>query len=404
MKLAVVVDTFPRWSERFIARECAELLRRGVDLSLFCLKAGALPGGGADPDFAGLNERCIELPRCIMPRALSSDHEDAELRRRRALAKKELGLSAYAKVQCAHTLANLLREGRFTHVHAHFASLPSTIAWIAAHAAKLPLSMSVHARDVFVDAQLLEEKITDCARVFTCHARARDYLLQKCRFPDERKKIVLMRHGLPLEQFPFLPRPPSAVPRILAAGRFVAKKGFETLLAAAGDAGLRDRDFRLVLLGEGPLEKKLRAQIKRHDLGAKVTLHAPASGETLRAFFRQSDVFLAPYETADDGDSDGVPNTILEAFALGLPVVGTAAGSMGELLSPQTGTRVAEKNPAALAEAIAAYLDDARPHVAKTQAARAVIEREYDLAKNVEPLVDLFSVQHLGRTNCDGNN
>ncbi len=388
MKLAVVVDTFPRWSERFIARECAELVRRGVDLRIFCLKAGMLPGAESDPDFTGLIERCIELPRCIMPRALTSDHGDAELARRRALAKKELGVTGYAKVQCAQSLAGLLRDGNFTHVHAHFASLPSTIAWLAAHAAKLPLSMSVHARDLFVDAQVLEEKAATCARVFTCHARARDFLLET--FPAAREKIVLMRHGLPLEQYSMRQRTPRQVPQILAAGRFVAKKGFETLLAAAADERLRDRAFRLVLLGEGPLEKKLKTQIAKKSLGEKVILQPPVIGAALHDVFAQSDLFVAPYETAADGDSDGVPNTILEAFALGLPVIGTASGSVSEVLNSESGTVVPEKNPAALAEAIAAYMDDPRPHLAQTKAARAVIEREYDLAKNTGPLLEIL--------------
>ncbi|HYG77390.1 MAG TPA: glycosyltransferase family 4 protein [Planctomycetota bacterium] len=386
MKLAVIVDTFPRWSERFIARECGELVRRGVDLRIFCLRAGTLPDGGEnDADFAGLLERRIELPRCIMPRALNGDGEDAELRRRRDLAKKELGLTAYAKVQCAKTLADLLAEGKFTQVHAHFANLPSTIAWLAAHTARLPLTLSVHARDLFVEAQLLDAKIADCKRVFTCHARAQEFLV--AMNPHAAKKIVLMRHGLPLEHYSFEQREPAQTPQILAAGRFVPKKGFETLLAAVADPRLRERSFRLILLGEGQLEKKLKAQIERKQLGSKVMLHGPVSGEPLKNLFRHSSLFLAPYETASDGDSDGVPNTILEAFALGLPVVGTAAGSLREVLTPETGTVVAEKNPAELAAAIAGFLDDAAVYGEKTRAARKLIEKDYDLSKNIAPLL-----------------
>jgi len=388
MKLAVVVDTFPRWSERFIARELSELARRGVDFSIFCLKAGLLPDA-ADADFAGLESRRVVLPSCIMPKALATK-ANAALERRRKLAQSELGLRGYAKVQCAAVLATLLRDGKFSHVYAHFASLPSTIGWLAAAEAQLPFSMSVHARDVFIDAQLLQEKIHDSARVFTCHTRAFDFL-RKNAAPAQREKIALMHHGLPLEQFMDRGRPaPAPIPAFLAAGRFVPKKGFETLLAAAADKRLAERDFRLILLGEGPLEKKLRAQIKKLKLGTKVEVLPPAAGAELKTIFATADLFIAPFETASDGDSDGVPNTILEAFAFGVPVVGTAAGGLSEILNAETGTVVAEKKPAELAAALLRFLDSPKDFTTKTAAARKRIERDYDIRKNIAPMLDLL--------------
>src|SRR5476651_1422863 len=114
-RLAVVVDTFPRWSERFIARELSELRRRGVEFSVFCLKAGTTPAE-TDPEWAGLIERRVVLPTCLLPnlRRLDARYE---------LARKELG-TFFRRLGCATKLAELLRAGRFEHVHAHFASLP----------------------------------------------------------------------------------------------------------------------------------------------------------------------------------------------------------------------------------------------------------------------------------------
>jgi colanic acid/amylovoran biosynthesis glycosyltransferase len=401
MKLAVVVDTFPRWSERFIARELQELARRGVDFSVFCLKAGALPDSD-DADFAGLEARRVVLPSCIMPKTLAATKNTDNLERRRKLAQKELGLRGYAKVQCASVLAKLLRDGKFSHVYAHFASLPSTIGWLAAAEAKLRLLISAHARDVFVDAQLLEEKLNDCARLFVCNAAARDVLSASVS-PAQREKVTLMHHGLPLDQFQWgrhscLPkngRPapaPAPVPVFLSAARFVPKKGLETLLTAAAELRLESKPFRLVLLGEGLLEKKLRAQIKKLNLGAKVEIHPPAAGAELKKIFAAADLFLAPFETDADGDRDGVPNTILEAFALGVPVIGTAAGGLGEILSAETGTVVPEKNPAQLAEALARFLDSPQGFIEKTKSARKRIERDYDIHKNIAPLLSALEV------------
>src|SRR6185369_8213744 len=109
-----------------------------------------------DPEWDGLIERRVVLPSCILPRGFVLDG-DADMRRRQEAAREALGASFYSKFGCALKFAELLREGKFQHVHAHFANLPSTIGWLAANAAKIPFSMSVHARDLFVEPQALEE-------------------------------------------------------------------------------------------------------------------------------------------------------------------------------------------------------------------------------------------------------
>ncbi|MGD0094554.1 MAG: glycosyltransferase, partial [Planctomycetota bacterium] len=90
-----------------------------------------------------------------------------------------------------------------------------------------------------------------------------------------------------------------------------------------------------------------------------------------------------------DGDADGVPNVVLEAFALGAPVLGTDAGALGEILTPQTGTLVPQNDPAALAGELAAFLDSPRAASRKTRSARELVEWEFDIRKNIEPLLEL---------------
>ncbi|HEY3322908.1 MAG TPA: glycosyltransferase [Planctomycetota bacterium] len=382
MKLAVIVDTFPRWSERFIARECNELVRRGVQLSIFCLKGSAGPGAGddpvSDPEFAPL------LPlRVVLPSGFSlltaPKNDDPETSRREQLAREEVGLRQVWRARC---LAVQLRSGGFTHVHAHFASLPSTLAWAAT--AGISFSLSVHARDVFVEPQLLNVKLRDCTQLFTCHRRAFEHLAQLERDAGISGKVKLMHHGLPLEQFPVRERKITGALKLLAAGRFVQKKGFATLIEALADARLSQRDWSLTLLGDGAEKPKLEALIEQRGVQNKVSLRPAVVGTELRELFDQSDVFVAPNETAPDGDADGVPNTVLEAFALGLPVIGTQAGSLSEVLNEQTGTVVPEKRPQALAQALLSLLEDPAPVLAKTATARARIEAEYDIRKNMD--------------------
>ncbi|MCY3024117.1 MAG: glycosyltransferase, partial [Planctomycetota bacterium] len=341
-RLAVVVDTFPRWSERFIARELQELLRRGVDFTVFCVKAGDPLRD--DDDWRGLLERRVVLPAALIPKSTKALAPD--VRERWEQARESLGLSGYRQLGRAFALRDRLRAGGFGHAHAHFANLPSTLCWLAAADAKLPFSFSVHARDLFIEPQLLDRKLADCVRVFTCHARAQDFIVSKTSQTD---KVRLMHHGLPLEQFPFKARAADSTARIVAAGRFVPKKGFDLLIEAAAQPVLASRTVTMTLLGEGPERKDLAARIRRLQLERTVVLQAPLGGAALRSVLDGAGLFVAPYRTAPDGDADGVPNVVLEAFALGIPVVGTDAGSLSEILTDETGTLVAQGDPAALA-------------------------------------------------------
>lgn len=381
-KVAVVVDTFPRWSERFIARELQELLRRGVDLTVFCLKAGKLLPN--DDDWRGLLERRVVLPSGLLPGNMKSLAPEA--RGRWEEARRFFGLAGYRQLARAAALRNHLLKSGFGHLHAHFANLPSTLGWLAAMEAQLPFSFSVHARDLFLEAQLLERKLAACVRVFTCHARAREFLAAKT---VQKDKVCLMHHGLPLDQLWM--RPSQHGVWILAAGRFVAKKGCDVLIEAAAQPVLANRDVEVILVGEGPERDALAAKIRKLRLERKVSLLDPVDRTELQNAMRAASLFAAPYRTAPDGDADGVPNAVLEAFALGVPVIGTDAGGLSEILTPETGTVVPQNDPAALAQAIAAFMDSPAAAGEKTRAARALIEREYDIRRNIEPLWELVA-------------
>jgi colanic acid/amylovoran biosynthesis glycosyltransferase len=363
-KLAVVVDTFPRWSERFIARELAELQRCGVDFSVFCLKAGTLPSE-SDTDWDGLIERRVVLPSCI-----------ASLGGLEVLA---------ASQKCASKLAGLLKDQKFQHLHAHFASLPTTIGLNAATLTGLPFSMSVHARDLFVDAEDLDEKIAEAERIFTCHGRATEFLAAR-----GAKNVVCMHHGLPLERFPYLKHVEIArQPLFIAVGRFVPKKGLAHAIEALADPRLANADARLALIGEGPEEKRLKRLAAKLKVDARVQFLPPQSSTELHATFKSAAALIAPYETAPDGDADGIPNVILEAFALGLPVIGTGAGGLSEVLTPETGTVVPEKNAPALANALAEFIATGAAS-GRAFAARKRVERDFDIRQNIAPLLELL--------------
>src|SRR5205809_6732355 len=94
MSVAVIVDTFPRWSERFIARELNELRRRGVDFFIYCLKAGD-EACAADPEFSDLIARRVVLPECFIQSAARELGLDAAAIARRKRVDGEMGHTAF---------------------------------------------------------------------------------------------------------------------------------------------------------------------------------------------------------------------------------------------------------------------------------------------------------------------
>jgi colanic acid/amylovoran biosynthesis glycosyltransferase len=140
--------------------------------------------------------------------------------------------------------------------------------------------------------------------------------------------------------------------RLVAVGRLVEKKGFADAVDAVARLRAEGRDVTLDLIGDGPLMGELRRRA-----GEGVALHGAADADAVLAALHWADVALAPSVTAADGDQDGPVNTLKEAMATGLPVVGTHHGGIPELVDEGNGLLVPERDPAALARAVAQLMD-----------------------------------------------
>ncbi|MEU4691541.1 glycosyltransferase [Actinoplanes sp. NPDC023714] len=157
---------------------------------------------------------------------------------------------------------------------------------------------------------------------------------------------------------PVPPAPPVAAKRwdVVFVGRFVAKKGVDDLLTAL--AGLHSPRPRALFIGDGPLEPAMRARAGELRLDATFLGSQPPA--VVQRHLTESRMLVAPSKTAPDGDTEGLPTTILEAAALGLPVVATRHSGIPEaVVDSSTGLLCPESDPPALAAAIQRLLHDA---------------------------------------------
>jgi colanic acid/amylovoran biosynthesis glycosyltransferase len=202
------------------------------------------------------------------------------------------------------------------------------------------------------------------------------------------EKIRLNRTGIPLQNFPWVDRtaPLNGEWHLVQACRLVEKKGLLTTLAAFRRFSRDYPNARLVIAGEGPMKDALLRRINQLSLENQVSLTGFLNQDDLRQIYRESHIFIHPSELASDSNQEGIPNSMLEAMASGLPVVATRHGGIPEAVQEGVdGILVPERDEPALYEALlklASQPDTWR--LMGTQASRSVaqnFEQQHQIGK-----------------------
>ena len=392
VKIAYILKMFPRFSETFILSEILELERGGMDVRIFSLKH---PNDGrTHADVLKVKARVTYIPiaKLADARALLRPHWEVfrwnpkqYLQIASRVVKRRRWGAVKRFLQAGYIAPQLKREG-ITHVHAHFASSATSVSHYIHHLCGITYSFTAHAKDIYIESvsdDVLIRKMDLAEFVVTVSDYNKTYLATLA--PDVR--IERIYNGLDLTQFSPNGTHPDETPLILAVGRLIEKKGFDDLIRAC--ALLRDRDFafRCDIVGSGSDESALRALIDEFSLQDIVHLTGPMPREDLVKLYPRASVFVAPCVIGTDGNRDGLPTVLIEAMALGVPVISTPVTGIPELVRDgETGRLVAPNDPVELSGAIASVLTD--PVRARTMAAagRALVEELFDLRRNVAQL------------------
>ncbi len=169
------------------------------------------------------------------------------------------------------------------------------------------------------------------------------------------EQIRLNRTGIPLENFPYAPRttPEDGAWTVVQACRLVPKKGLTTALQAFQIFHSQYPNSRFVIAGDGPLRPALNRLVSDLKLDKAVEFTGFVTQTELYHLYRSAHLFLHPSEVAEDGNEEGVPNSLLEAMASGLPVIATKHGGIPEAVTDQvTGFLFSEKDKEGIAEAL----------------------------------------------------
>ena len=224
-------------------------------------------------------------------------------------------------------------------------------------------------------------------------ARSRSLFAALEKWGCPREKLRLNRTGIPLGQFPFQQRPMPADGswRFVQACRLVAKKGLGTAIRAFAKFHALHPKATFCIAGEGPMKTELDAMVGDLGLREAVELRGFLSQEDLAALYARSHVFLHPSEMPPDQNQEGVPNSMLEAMATGLPVLATTHGGIPEAVTHErTGLLVPERDDAALFAAMQHVTAETDFLYILGQAAARAVREEFEQGRAIEKLEGFY--------------
>ncbi len=381
-RIAYILKVYPRISQTFVLSEILAHERAGLEMDIFSLRR--TDDTRFHATLAKVQSPVFQIERAGSKATMVLN----ELREhgQHLPALWDVVQNSHANAEDLLQAARLSRaivDRGIVHLHAHFGTVATVVARLAARITGVTYSFTAHAKDIFheiVEEDVLRKKLADAAGVITISQFNHAYLQDK--YADAANRVKVIYNGLDLDEFGYeagLDKPPL----ILGVGRLVEKKGFTHLLAACSLLRSRGLCFRCEIIGGGVLESALARQLREHDLGDYVQLCGPMSQSDVKVKIREAKVLAAPCVHAKDNDRDGLPTILLEAMAMGTPCISTPVTGIPEVLRhEETGLMVDEGDELALADACERLLSDSDLCGRLANGARRLVEENFDIDKN----------------------
>lgn len=401
MKIAYLVNTYPRGSQTFIRREILALERTGWHVTRFAMRSDRETL--VDPSDIAEDARTEHLLEQGAWRLLRSALGWMARHPRGAFAALRLALACGMRgrggapgtggvlkhmiyLAEAADLARRCRDKRIAHVHAHFGTNSTTVAMLAAQMGGAGYSFTVHGPEEFdaPRAHSLGQK-ADLAR-FTV-AISSFGRSQLCRWaaPQTWPRLHVVHCGIEPWRFPDPAPMPTTGLHLCAIGRLSEQKGFALLIEAM--ALCADiKGLHLTLVGDGELRADLTAAIATHGLQSRVTLTGWLDEARVRDTLGASHALILP------SFAEGLPVVIMEAMAAGRPVIASTIAGIPELVTPDAGWLVPAGDATALADQIRAVAALSKSQLSQMgNAARARVMARHDIDTEAEKLTLLFA-------------
>jgi len=304
------------------------------------------------------------------------------------------------------TLAKVLqmsacfKSNNIVHAHAPWGDRHAYIAAMAAKYCGITFSVQLRAHDLHRDGnrQYLGPVLKQAGKVITNTRFNVNFLSQT--YPSlSKSKIIQIYNGLDVWRFHRMSEknPVGSTLRLLAIGRITPQKGYPDLLRCCSELKARGLDFQLHIVGAPELPRcagyfeqlqQLSEQLGINDQVSFVGSQTPAQ---VNQWYEQADIFVLPCVVDSDGSRDVIPNVILEAMAMEIPVISTKLSAIPEMVEDgESGHLVEPGDYKALADRIEALAHNPERRVQMGRAGRNIIEARFDIEKNIDRYANVF--------------
>lgn len=371
MRLLYLLLQFPALSETFILDEITALLDLGHDVIIAALKK---PSGEIIHDKIKkyyLLNKTYYLMKPVEKAARARTSECGTGQRKRIVRM----LSAALKI---------VKKHKIEHIHCHFGDTNTQIANIIHRATGLPYTFTMHGHDIYFKPHPnLIEWASFAKKVVTVSDHNRKYMFNRLGLAFDKVQVIPC--GIDLNLFKPLPVKRMNKFTILTVGRLVPVKGLVYLLEALKHLVDQGVDFQCWVIGKGEQKKSIKKQISKSHLEKYVTLLGAKRNNQLPGYYNKADVFVLP------SISEGSPTTLKESLACQVPVIATKVGGVSEIVRDyNNGFLIDPKKPAKIAEKIKELMKDRAMLELMKRNARKVVEKKFDLKKNIKSLERLF--------------
>jgi glycosyltransferase involved in cell wall biosynthesis len=394
LKIAYLINDYPKISHSFIRREILALERQGFEVQRLAIRGWA----GTLPDEEDRRER--ERTRYVLREGSVALLAPTLLAMLRAPVRflgalcLTLQMARESDRPLPYHLAYLAEACRILpwlttfgarRLHAHFGTNSTDVAMLVRALGGPPYSFTVHGPEEFLRPIGLREKIRRSAFVVAVSSFGRSQLCLWTRYPDW-PKVKIVHCGLEKSFYEDAPNPPSTAPRFICVGRLVAEKGQLLLIEAVARLAAKGLWFELVLAGDGPLRPQLEKLVEDSGLQSRVRITGWISGNQVREEILAARALVLP------SFAEGLPVVIMEAMALRRPVLATYVAGIPELVcNRETGWLIPAASVDELANAIENCLAQAPEELRKMgEMARCRVIARHAIDEQAARLAGLF--------------
>lgn len=402
VRIGYLTSQYPAPSHTFIRREIAALRAKGADIVTYSIQpppaglAAPLDQTAAAETFTVLARPKLDYARAHLAALVTRPGRylrTLALAWRHRVPGVKAALWALFHFAEAILLARRLEADRIDHLHNHFANSAATVGLLASRFARIGWSLTLHGISEFdyPAGLLLRDKIA-AADFVACVSRFGMAQAMRLIPTGEWSKLHIVRCGIDLADLP------ARVDRgegdgtveVIAVGRLSPEKGQAGLLEAIHTVRDRGIAVTLTLVGDGPEGEALHAEVARLGIGDAVRFLGRLDERATLAAIAAADMLVLP------SFMEGLPVVLMEAMALGVPVVATRVAGIPELVRDDVGGLLFD--PAdwtALADAIARLAADPTLRARLAAEGRQRVEQEFAVERAVAPLPALFAMEAL---------